>query len=76
MPFSATWMDLENVILSEVSQTGKGRYYMVSLIRGIKKKKTNESIDKTETESQTQKTILLVTKGEREGGRDKLVVWD
>ena len=26
MPFSATWMDLETVILSEVSQTEKGKY--------------------------------------------------
>ena len=32
------------------------------------------AIDKTETDSQTQKTNL-VTKG-RKGGRDKLGVWD
>ena len=35
MPFAATWMDLETVILSEVSQTEKDKYQMVSLIRGI-----------------------------------------
>ena len=34
MPFIATWMDLEIVILSEVSQTGKDKY-MTSLVRGI-----------------------------------------
>lgn len=34
MPFAATWMDLESVILSEVSQTEKGKY-MTSLICGI-----------------------------------------
>ena len=34
MPFVATWMDLEIVILSEVSQTGKDKY-MTSLVRGI-----------------------------------------
>ena len=33
MPIAATWMDLEIVILSEVSQTQKGKY--ISLIRGI-----------------------------------------
>ena len=35
MPFAATWMDLESVILSEVSQTEKEKYYMTSLICGI-----------------------------------------
>ena len=35
LPFSATWMDLEIVILCEVSQTEKDRYYMTSLICGI-----------------------------------------
>ena len=35
MPFAATWMDLENIILSEVSQTEKNKYYMISLICGI-----------------------------------------
>ena len=32
MPFAATWMDLEIVILSEVSQTEKEKYSMISLI--------------------------------------------
>ena len=35
MPFAATWMDLEIVILSEVSQTEKKKYRMISLICGI-----------------------------------------
>ena len=34
MPFAATWMDLE-IILSEVSQTEKDKYHMISLICGI-----------------------------------------
>ena len=34
-PFAATWMDLEIVILIEVSQTEKEKYRMVSLICGI-----------------------------------------
>ena len=35
MPFAATWMDLESVILSEVSQTEKEKYCMILLIGGI-----------------------------------------
>ena len=35
MPFAATWMDLEIVTLSEVSQTEKDKYRMISLICGI-----------------------------------------
>ena len=33
LPFVATWMDLENIILSEVSRTEKDKY--ISLICGI-----------------------------------------
>ena len=35
MPFAATWMDLEIVILNEVNQTQKDKYHMISLICGI-----------------------------------------
>ena len=35
MPFAATWMDLELIILSKVSQTEKDKYHMISLICGI-----------------------------------------
>ena len=33
--FAATWMDLEGIMLSEISQTEKGKYCMKSLICGI-----------------------------------------
>ena len=32
MPFAAAWMDLEMIILSEVSQTEKDKYHVISLI--------------------------------------------
>ena len=34
-PFAITWMDLEMIILSEVSQAEKDKYHMISLIYGI-----------------------------------------
>ena len=35
MPFAATWMELETLILSEVNQKEKDKYHMISLISGI-----------------------------------------
>ena len=35
LPFAATWMDLKIIILNEVSQTEKDKYYMISLTFGI-----------------------------------------
>ena len=35
LPFAATWMDLEMIIISEVSQTEKDKYHVISLICGI-----------------------------------------
>ena len=35
MPFAVTWMDLEIIILNEVSQKEKDKYHMISLICGI-----------------------------------------
>ena len=35
MPFAATWMELETITLSEVSQKEKHKYHMISLIYGI-----------------------------------------
>ena len=34
LPFAATWMDLEGIMLSEISQTKKDKYCMISLICG------------------------------------------
>ena len=35
MPFTATWMDLEIIIMNEVSQKEKNKHHMTSLICGI-----------------------------------------
>ena len=33
--FAATWMELETLTLSEVSQKEKDKYHMISLLSGI-----------------------------------------
>ena len=35
LKFAGKWMDLENIILSEVTQTQKDKYHMYSLISGF-----------------------------------------
>lgn len=36
MPFAPTWMDLEIVMLSELSPSENGKYHMMSLIWNLK----------------------------------------
>ena len=35
LPFSNVWVHLENIVLSEISQSEKDKYQMISLICGI-----------------------------------------
>ena len=63
LPFAATWMDLENIILSEVRQSQI--LYNITYIWNLKNN-TDESIYKIETDSQARENKLMVTKGGRE----------
>ena len=70
-------MDLDIVILSEVSQTKKDKYHMILLISRILKKDTNELIYRTETESQTWRMNLwLQGDAGKSGGGGIEGVWD
>ena len=71
MPPTATWMDLQIILLSEVSQ-GQILYYIAYMWN--LENDANELIYKTETDSQTQKTSLWLPKGKQ--GKDKLRVLD
>lgn len=35
LPFARTWLDLEGIVLSELGQTEKDKYYLISFICGI-----------------------------------------
>ena len=63
--FAATWIDLEIIILSEVSQ--RQISYDITYIWNLKKNNTNELIYKTEIDPQTWKTNLWLPGGK--GGR-------
>ena len=64
MPLTATWVNLEIIILSK---SEKDKYHMISLICGISKNDTNELVYKRETDSQTLKTNWWLQKGKRVG---------
>ena len=34
LPFTTAWMELESILLSEISQMVKDKYYMISPISG------------------------------------------
>ena len=38
LPFATTWMDLEGIMLSEISQTEKDKYCMLSHMWNLKDK--------------------------------------
>ena len=45
IPFAATWMDLEIIILTKESQTEKDKYHIISLcVESLKKKDTGASL--------------------------------
>ena len=35
IPFATAWMELESIVLSEISQTVRDKYHMVSPLTGI-----------------------------------------
>ena len=45
LPFVTTWMGLRGIILSEISQKKKDKYFTISLICGTLKRKITKHID-------------------------------
>ena len=58
MPFAATQMELE-IIISEVSQTEKDKYHMISLVCGILKNDTNELFYKTNRLTDLENKLMV-----------------
>ena len=60
MPFVTTWMDLEGIMISEVSQTEKDKYCMISLACGILNQKQTNNQKTTLIEKEI---TFVVTRG-------------
>ena len=67
LPFAATWMNLEIMRLSEISQAEKDKYHMRSLICGILKKMIEINLLTTQKQIKNIENKLIVTKDESGG---------
>ena len=74
MPFAATWIDLDRIILSEVSQTEKDKYHIIPNMWESKKvMQLNLFIKLKQTHSHRKQTYGYQRGKNR---RDKLGLWD
>ena len=73
MPFVATWMDLEMIILSQVSQTDKDKYHMISLIVEYKNMIQMNLFTKQKQTHRHRKQTYGYQRGK--GRRDNLGAW-
>ena len=76
MSFAATWMDLEIIKLSDISQEEKDKY--ITCMWSLKKKNKNHykwSYLQNRNRPTGTENKCMVTK-EKKDGRDQLGVWD
>ena len=75
MPFAATWMDLEIIILNEICQTEKDQYHMISFVCGLYKKIIQMNLFTKQKQIHRHRKQ---TDGyqRRKGGKDKLGAWN
>ena len=64
LPFTTAWMDLESIMLSEISPVVKDKYHMISPISGTQS--TKEKSKQNTTRDIEIKNKLTVTRGEGE----------
>ena len=76
MPFAATWMELETLILSEVSQKETDKYHMLELISRIQyMAQMNLSTEKKQTHVENR-LVVAKREGERVGWTGNLGLVD
>ena len=66
LPFATTWMELESIMLSDISQVVKDKYHMISPIRGMQSPK--QTIKQNITRDTEIKNKLAITRRDGGGG--------
>ena len=62
-PSTTTWMDLEGIMLSEISQTEKNKYYVISHIWN---QKCNKLVNITKKDRLRDNKLVIIS-GQKEG---------
>ena len=62
LPFAATWIKLKSIVIGEISQSEKDKYYMISLACGSK-----------QAEVINRESTMVVTRGWGRGDRMDVV---
>ena len=66
LPFATAWMELESIMLSEISQAMKDKYHTISPINGTQS--TKQTSKQNRTRDIEIKNELTVTRRKGEGG--------
>ena len=69
LPFTTAWMELESIMLREISQAVRDKYHMISPISGTES--TKQRSEQNRTRDMERKNKLTVTRGDRGGGYGK-----
>ena len=74
MSFAATWVNLENIILSNIRQNEKDEYHMIKPVESEKKTIQMNLFTKQKKTHRHRKQTYAYQKGKGQG-EDKLGVW-
>ena len=69
LPFATAWMELESIMLSEISQAVRDKYHMISPLTGTQS--TEEKSKQNITRDIEVKNNLTIVRGEWEGDSEE-----
>ena len=75
MPFAATWMNLETVILNEINLTEKNKYHDVAYMWNLKRKRYNWTYLQNRNRVTDVQNKCMVTKGGKSSKKHTLGHW-